>query len=249
MCCTPEDDVTNVTVLVGSHDRYSAAWAPFCHGMRKYWPDCPWPVKFVTNRLTAPCGGSLKVGGDRDFSGNVRNALKLVRAPIIFWMLEEYWLCESPNTDAIKSFVNVILRGNVDAIRLISHWSGEVCSDGTYESDPRLLYFAKESAYRTAAQATLWRRETFFNLLRVGESIWEFENEGNLRSRPYTFLGVTEHKYIRYVLNTKDGTYKSPYQTSAIKKGKWSSAARKYARREGLTIDFSRNPDGTKGAS
>lgn len=241
--------MSDIVILVGSLDRYSAAWAPFCHGMRKYWPDCPWSIYFITNELAAPCGKSLKVGGDRDWSTNTRRALECIQAPVILFMLEEYWLYEQPNTGALMEFGDIVVRGEADHVRLVSSWSKKVREKGVYEPDPRLCVFADDSVYRATTQAGFWNRDVFLALIEPNETIWDFENKGSIRSQKYggRFLCVAEHRYIHYVLNTKDSTYRSPYASSAIRKGKWSGAARKYARDEGLEIDFSREPGDTKG--
>lgn len=238
----------DIVILVGSLDRYSAAWPPFCHGMRKYWPDCPYPVYFVTNRREAPCGTSIKVGGDRNWSANTRGALERVEAPVVLWMLEEYWLYEQPDTETIVEFGHIVSRDEADHVRLISGWIRNIRAKGVYEPDPRLRVFAKNSAYRATGQAGFWNRQVFLDLIRPGETLWEFENKGSVRSQRYgdRFLCVAEHKYIYYVMSTKDHTYQSPYTSSAVRKGKWTKDARKYVKDEGLDVDFTLNPDGSK---
>ena len=47
---------------------------------------------------------------------------------------------------------------------------------------------------------------------------------------------------MHYVMPTKDKTWDSPYSDSPVTKGKWGFGARKYAKDEGLTVDFSVNP-------
>lgn len=243
--------MNDIAMLIGSLDRYSAAWAPFCHGMHKYWSDCPWPVYFITNKLTAPCGVSLKIGGDRDWSANTRRALQRIQAPVVLFMLEEYWLYEQPDTGALMEFGDIVVQGRASHIRLVSSWKGKPATypRGVYKPDPRLYIFADDSAYRATAQAGFWNRDVFLALIEPDETIWDFENKGSVRSQRYgdQFLCVAEHRYIHYVLNTKDSTYKSPYAHSAITKGKWSDAAKKYARDERLNIDFSRDPNDAKG--
>jgi len=36
-------------VLIASCDAYSDAWAPFFALMKKYWPDCPYPIYLISN--------------------------------------------------------------------------------------------------------------------------------------------------------------------------------------------------------
>ena len=118
---------------------------------------------------------------------------------------------------------------------------------GIYKPNPQLCVFTDCSAYRTTAQAAFWNVRVFLDLIEPNETIWQFENKGNVRSWKYKdrFLCVAENRYIHYVMNTKDDTYKSPYTGSAITKGKWDPAAKQYAEQEGLSVDFSRNPDGS----
>jgi len=235
---------TDIILLVGSLDRYSGAWPPFCHGMRKYWPDCPYPIYFVTNELTAPCGTTIKVGGDRVFSDNTLNALAHIDATTVLWMLDEYWLYEQPDTQAIMEFGEIVARGEADHIRLISGWVKNIYRKGSFIPDPRLCTFTDNSAYRVTAQAAFWNVAVLKDILKPGESVWEFENIGTERSRKYgdRFLCIAEHKYMHYIMPTKDPTYKSPYTSSAVTKGVWGIAAKKYAEEEELDIDFSQNP-------
>ena len=235
---------TDIILLVGSLDRYSGLWKPFCHGMTKYWPDCPYPLYFVTNELKAPCGISLKVGGDRIFSDNTLNALDCINATTILWMQDEHWLYEQPDTQSLIEFGEIVARGDADHIRLISGWVKNVYRKGVFVPDPRLCVFSNNSAYRVTAQAAFWNVAVLKDILKAGESVWEFENRGTDRSREYVdrFLCIAEHKYMHYVMPTKDKSYKSPYTSSAVTKGRWAIGAKKYAEEEGLEIDFLQNP-------
>ncbi len=235
----------NIVLLVGSLDRYSGGWGPFCHGLEKYWPDCPYPVYFITNELDAPCGISLKVGGDRDFSGNTRRALECIDgATTILWMQEEHWLYEPVDTAAIVEFGHIVEQGGADHIRLISGWVRNIRKKCTYVPDPRLSIFTDDSAYRVTAQAAFWNVEMFKSILQPNESVWQFENDGSVRSQVYPdrFLCITENKYMHYVMPTKDKTWDSPYSDSPVTKGRWGFGARKYAKDEEIEVDFSVDP-------
>ena len=53
-------------VLISTFDERSFAWKPFVHGMNKYWKDCPWEVKWMTNKLDAPMGEAIKIPENSD---------------------------------------------------------------------------------------------------------------------------------------------------------------------------------------
>ena len=218
--------MSDVTILVSTFDGHQAAWKPFWHGFKKYWPDCPWPIRFITNELDAPCGNPIKVGPDRNWTAMHRAALAEPHTRVFFLLLEDYWLTHPVNTQALVEFADIVLYGEADRILLCK---GTHTSYGPYEPDRRLNIYADKSIYRTALQAGLWNVGTFLNLLRDGETPWHFETKGSIRSQGWSapFLNEVEHNYIRYI-----------FPNGAIKRGKWTPAARKYAAREKLRIDF-----------
>ena len=228
----------DVVVCVSTCDKYRATWVPFCHGFQKYWSDCPWPLWFVTNHRSPPCGKAIKVGDDSGWTDATTRALQKIDVPVIFWMHEDYWLTEPSDTAALLDFADICLRGDADHIQVLPTWARHIRSSGIFSGDPRLLVFADDSEYRTSLQAGFWRVETVLDLLKPGETAWDFERTGTGRSLDHLFLGVKESKYFFYVIrNTGKGWIDQP-----VGKGRWSKDARVYAKREGLKIDFSRDP-------
>ena len=226
-----------VTVFVSTDDRYNAAWPPLCHSLKKFWSDCPWPIRFVTNHLDPPCGKALKTGSNMDWTLMQRRALEQIQTDIILFLIGDHWLTETVDTKALVDFAEIIACGRADRIMLIA--GGRHESKGTFEADPRLNVYADKSPYRTALQAGLWRVETFLSLLKEPEDAWDFETRGSLRSQDSqdVFLHVKEHRYMRYVERCLP-----EYSHSAVRRGEWTESARKYAAIENLQIDFSIHP-------
>ena len=223
-----------VSVFISSCDAYQSCWAPFCHGLKKYWPDCPWPIYFVTNFLEPPCGWTLKVGKEQDWTATQRMALRQISSDVILFMLDDFWLTDRVDTKSLVEFADLILEGKADKIHL-TNFSDERKTVVPSDIDKRLNGYASNSKYRTALQGGLWRVGVFKSLMRDGESPWEFETKGSARSQktPYTFLNIKEHLYLRYT--TRPG---------AVEKGQWTQMAIDYAEREGLEVDFTRRPGG-----
>ena len=148
---------------------------------------------------------------------------------VFFLLLEDFWLTHPVNTKALLEFADFVIYGEADKIGLVA---GSHTFYGPYKPDTRLGILADKSIYRTALQAGLWNVGTFYNLLKRGETPWHFETLGSLRSQSSlgVFLNVREPLYIRYL-----------WAPAALKRGKWTQAARKYAAKEGLKIDFSRH--------
>ena len=228
----------DVTILVGTLDPYKAAWPVFCHGINKYWPDCPWSIKAATNSLDFPCGEGLKIGTYKNWAQNTILSLQKIDAPVVFWMLEDSWLTDFPNTEALKQFTQHILDGKTDYIRLIN--SNAVTSARPAPFDNRLFIFSDNSRYRTSLCPSIWNKQVFIDLLKKGESIWDFETKGNARSKDYIFCCTEawDWIYLPIVFPSKN----SEWSRTPITRGKWTGMAKKYVEREGLSVDFSQHP-------
>ncbi|MFZ2448251.1 MAG: hypothetical protein WAW37_17980 [Syntrophobacteraceae bacterium] len=227
-----------VTFLVISCDAYSDCWKGFFHGLRKYWPDCPFQVAIVSNFKDAgePGVRTIKIGEDADWSSNLLMALDRIETPYVLLTCEDGWMTTPVNTGAILDFVRVLDQDRADYIRL------HPCPppDKDFLEDARLGLLADHASYRTSMQMPLWRLSVLKELLRPGENAWEWELNGTIRSRAYhdRFLCVK-------VLDRVNGLPRYEgidYINSAVVKRKWSRMAIDYSEKEKLGIDFSRRP-------
>ena len=227
-----------VTILINSFDAYSDCWAPVCHGFTKYWPDCPYPILLMTTgkdfshrRINV-----LKVGGGRDWSARMLEALERITTPYVMYFQEDYWITEPVDTARVTSYVALMEKYGLNYIRLLS----KPIPDADFAHDARLGVLAEDADYRTSVQISLWRRQVFLSLVRPRESVWEFESNGSPRSRSYgdTFLSTKRHEKDDY-------SYGIRYVCTAINRGKWARTAKAYAKSEGLRVDFSQLPSET----
>lgn len=215
-----------VTVLVYAWDPYEPAWSAFCHGFHKYWPDCPYPLVFITNYLDPPCGTAVKVGDVNNFYQKMTFALERIESPFILFMHEDYWIKDFVRTENIKYYVSLLEQGIAEYIRLIP----VPPPDRDFPLDSRLGIINTTSEYRVSFMASLWRVSTLKDLMDPTLSLWEHEKYGAKLSASYgeRFLSVKKSLYgINYVV-------------TAISNRQWSRAAYEYAEREGLRVDFDR---------
>lgn len=232
---------SSVTVVVGTLDLYAAAWPVLCHSIDRYWPDCPWPVRFITNNLKAPCGKTIKVGGDHtNWGKRMRKGLRRVESPVILWMTEDNWLTGPVDTSALKDFVGHILVRGIHHIRLYPGWNHDK-AEGEFPYDSRLLIFTKDSPYRFSLKPGFYGRAIFTELLRDNENAWECEENASKRSRKFkrTFMAIRDWGPFPFVTQ---GDPTGPWTKSPLVRGRWTTAAKRYAKIEGLNIDFSRHP-------
>lgn len=220
--------IRQIPLLVSSFDAYSACWAPFCHGVQKYWPECAESLIFITNQKTSPCGTAVQTGADRGWAANLKFALSQIDAPYLLYAQEDYWINKRVNHQNILDYLALIDDDKADCIRLYpAPGPGLPC-----KFDDRLGIQADNAEYRASLQMAIWRKSVLEDLLIEGESPWRFEAEGSVRSRRYgaRFLCVNKRRYgVEYVF-------------TAIIQGEWTKQAREYAASEGITVDWDTLP-------
>jgi len=213
-----------VALLVSSCDTYQACWPAFVHGLRKYWPDQPWPIKFITNYRDAPIGTTLWGDSIVNWSDRMLLILEQVEESVVLLMMEDYWLTHKVDTKALEEFAALFASNDIDYIRL--RQNGKTLAKQSYKTDDRLFITSDAEVYRAALQAAFWRVSTLKRLIKPHETVQQFEIQGSLRSRGTDrMLCVRESKYIQYV-------------DSAVRAGNWTQAGIEYAAREGLKINF-----------
>jgi hypothetical protein len=223
-----------VTVLVSSYDGASALWRGWCHFWHKFWPDCPWPVRFVTNHLDAPCGEAIKCGPERNWTAMMRKALAAVDTPSLLFTLDDYWLASMVNGQAIADFAKILVDFNVGHIRLQRSDPNTQQGIGPFEPDPRLFVFWEQAVYRASLQAALWNRAAFQRLLVDGESPWEFETNASFRSKGWMRALCVN---LETTPNEWNGHAFFPYH-NIVSMGQWCGVSVADPRMEGMVGDF-----------
>ena len=218
---------TNLTLLVSSFDNYSVCWEPFCHGLKKYWPEHP-PLFFITNHLDAPQGTSLKLGDDQGWAKNLLHALELVPTDFVLYSQEDYWIQSSVNNQNIHDYLSYLECGLVEYIRLYPAPGPDLLLG----LDERLGIIGSASEYRASLQMAIWRKETLKSLVNPDESPWMFEVEGSKRSQ----------KYEDYFWCVTKRTHGIDYVFTAIVNGYWSEQAKDYSKRENIEVEFNLLP-------
>ena len=169
-----------VTVLVCGFDKERVLYKGFHHFFNKYWPDCPWPVKYMVNEHALPFGDSLFCGIDSNWITMMRAALNQIETQTFLFMLADYWLAQPANTEAINQFASYLPKYDVSHIRLQRSDPATQGGIGSFEPDPRLFVFGEDAPYRISLQASLWQRDVFRNLLRNASSPWDFETNNSV---------------------------------------------------------------------
>ena len=84
--------IQDMCILVVSCDKYADCWTPFSDCMRKFWPDCPYPV-YLCTESGEPESGTVyrKVFHEQTqiWTARVRKACEEIKESHILIVLED----------------------------------------------------------------------------------------------------------------------------------------------------------------
>jgi hypothetical protein len=110
----------SLTILILTCDAYKEIWDPTFFYFRKNWPDCPYPVYFVSDKKTTyqRKGVTVLSFEGKDFGGRVFSALQQVKTPYVLFLQEEYWLTRKVKTEKIQYLLGLMESKNISYLRL-----------------------------------------------------------------------------------------------------------------------------------
>lgn len=225
---TPGSWTDRLVVLVVSCDRYADVWGPFFALLRRFWPDCPFRVYLLTNHLKPEIPGVtvLPVGEDRSWSENVRKAVETFKEEYVLMWIDDLLLREPVRPDQVEA----LGRWMADARPNYVRWNPSEPPDRPF--DERVGVVSKGSVYRTSTVLSAWKRSVLLALLKDGETAWDFEIEGSVRSDRYDGFFSTWRDHVPVA--------------NGIIKGRWDRRVVKLLQGLGVPADLSRRREMTK---
>ena len=203
----------------------------------RFWPDCPYPLYLISNYKTfsSPRVQTLQVGKDRGWASGILTTLEKIPEDYVLYLQEDYLLCGRPDTDRIHSLISYMIHSSAGYLRLYP-----VLGPSRPTSDnPDVGIIDKGASYRTSLQVAVWKKSVLKMIVREGETVWDFECLGSIRSNALDcpFLCVTRYESLDGDINGISNL-PLPYYATAIIKGRWLPGAIGLCRREGISIDL-----------
>lgn len=223
-----QDSGRATTLVVLSCDKYSDLWPIYFQLFFKYWPACPFPVCLAGNqkRYDDPRVTTLLSGDDQDWSSSVRRSVDQIRSKYILMMIDDALLIDPVDTAAVTNIVGWAIENSARYVRFRSTPRPDK------KHDEKVGVISPGVLYRTALFPSLWERETFLDLLSDGESAWEFEMKGTVRSNRYEDFYGTWGNHFHCI--------------HGVEKGLWLRSAVSELRRRGLQVDLRRRREMTR---
>lgn len=214
----------DTAILVVSCDKFEDLWRPFFSCLFKYWPDCPYPVYLGTNHATYTDARvrSITVGDDVDYSSNLLTMLDAVEQDWVILWIEDLVVSAPVETARVLNVVRKAQDERAAYLKLIANhpFAYGVAESSEFGEVPR------GTAYRVCITVGLWRKEVLKKLIRRGESAWDLERNGTVRSND-----TAEKFFALSVLRRRRPLFSIAH---IIIKGRVNRDARAFLEKEGM---------------
>ena len=199
------------SILVLSCDAYSDLWTPFFTLLASEWPDCPFPI-FLGSGQGIECPQnviSLKSSAGRDWSQCLLDYLKMISSEYVLLMLDDFFLRAKVDTNKIQYCLAFAISTGAQQVRLVPRPPPQIRIEGE-----RLIGSCSPGTrYRVCTQAAIWKKSALANLVRAGETAWQFERNATTRAE---LQAVGHFSVIKSVL-----PYEGFWAHHVIEKGRW----------------------------
>jgi hypothetical protein len=222
---SPLDTVRNrIAVLVVSCDRYADLWPPFFQLFFRFWPDRPFPVYLLSNaeKPGFPEVSHIPVGDDISWSDNLMKAIAAIREDYLLMFLDDLFLVDYVRTDRVLEICAWIADHDANYVRL----NPSEPPDQPYST--LLGTVSPGMIYRTSTVLSVWKKSVLRDLLKSGETAWQFEIAGSQRADRYDSF-----------YSTFEGCF--PVRNGVIK-GKWDRRVLRRLHSLGVPVDQESRP-------
>ncbi|MCO7188750.1 MULTISPECIES: hypothetical protein [unclassified Pseudoalteromonas] len=209
----------NLAVVVLTCDHYSDLWPPFFEGYSRHWKGSPWPIYLASNQKDYDYPGLqvIKSGEDKDWSSSIRSSLSQLEEEYVLLLIDDIIFTKDVDFEKLSSLYQEFIDSGMNYLRL----KNSPLPDIDFNQD--IGEISKDSLYRTAIFPSIWKKDVLFDILKDGESAWEFELKGSVRSDNYGgFYSVYEDVF--------EGIH-------GVIKGKWTRQAVKELKQVGINFD------------
>ena len=226
-------------IIVPTTTKYQDAWHPFQMLFAKFWPDCQFPVNFITDGYfphSITTEGQefqfISLGADQGWCKNFREGLKQITSEFVLLFQEDFWL----NAPVDRAYVNRALKMMLDDDS-IGCFRLYPCPGPDIKIGEDYGQIDSNARYRVSCQSAIWRKSHVEDILARFNRPNEFEIDGTI----YVNNNCNNFKYYS-VYRADPNTWPVQYYCSAITRGEWNPDAVTFAKSHGIVVDTTRRP-------
>jgi hypothetical protein len=202
----------DLSIIVFSCDKYQELWAPFFELFFKQWPSLKTsnqqiPIYLVTNSKTYddPRITMVNIKHEKSWSDNALTVLAAVKTKYVLIILEDYFFTRI-DEKRLHEIFNFMKSEDVSYCQ-IGYNGTDIAIRKKAEVFPGVAEKDRYEPWRTSLYSCIWRTKDMTHIVRSGESIWEFEIAGTVRSQGLfgKFLTVFENQPVDYLNMVQQG--------------------------------------------
>ena len=197
--------------------------------VKKFWPDCPYPiyVGLNTDGKPLPIGVPL-LAEPSEWHSEFAKQLAQLRERYLIVLLDDFLLCACVNQLRVSELVNISTALNLDYVRLVPlgrSLLARLTGKHLHQMARGVEQIQLGHPFYSALQIALWRKDYLESRLTMRQTIWQFERE---RPQPSVHCAITRDSPFRY--------------QHLVERGLWLPYARRLLRRAGLPPELGRRP-------
>lgn len=193
------DGADRIALVVSSCDDFCDTWQPFAAFFAKFWPDCPFATFLIVNHMKVESDllQPIAVGDDRGWASNFRNALARIPHDYVLYLQDDYFIEQPVDTARVLEDCAWCIEHDVDSLCFSAYPEPQAGFEPLTE---RFGCAPRDSDGRTRCQFAIWKKTSWMQVLRDGETAWEMESRGSDRTRDMEVLVYTrpEDAPMRY---------------------------------------------------
>ncbi|MBE7437696.1 MAG: hypothetical protein HS115_04505 [Spirochaetales bacterium] len=199
-------------LFISSSDNTRDVFEQIFPALRKFWPDCPFPIYAGFNTMPEQTEGFVPVLAKKSsWREEIREQLLQLKASHIILLLDDFLLRSPVHTAELVDLVQLCQSGDVAYLRLIPRsraflpwlwlrWQSYRGRAKGLEEIPR------HWPYYSALQIAIWRRSHLLEMLQADGNIWDFEHQAIPGQTHYALTGRPPIDYGHVV---EKGVYQS----------------------------------------
>ena len=179
----------DIDIVVASCDSYSDVWPHFFENFFKKWEDCPFDIHLISNKkiYNHEKVKNINVGIDKSWSENLKKGLKSIKKEYIILFIDDLIINQKICSNYLKKILSWVEIKSPNYVRLHT-------SNKPKKYDELLGVIHSEDPYRSSTMPSIWKKSVLRELLKDGESAWDFEIVGSRRARKFNkFYSVNKN--------------------------------------------------------
>ncbi len=176
-----------ICIVISSCDKYLRLADVQLHFFKKYWPNCPLDIFYITETKPIPnIDSNLKIinfithidpVGPSDWGKNLKMLFDSTKYDYILYTQDDYIFTDFVDEGKLSQLFKYVIENDVNYLRF--YGSTGMCTHKliTISDDVKIREIPKDCLFRASLMIAIWNKNTFNNLIHTNYGItpWKFE--------------------------------------------------------------------------